>query len=181
MHTISGYGYRLGGPGNWRLPGMKPADQVRTPWYDETDPTNEFTDRAAMHIKARLGLATPELGDLPWTFETAAEVSPDGWTPETGAPPPLSLQLPVDSTSRLRDRAATEQYLLVIADSQVDRDEQELAYYHDGEDEVGEFEPSPGGAAGAGWDRTLLDALTMLGFEPDTLPGWLWYRQVIRW
>jgi hypothetical protein len=70
LHTITAYGYRLGGPGGWQLPGLQPADQLRTAWYDETNPTHQFAERASIRVKARLGLATPELSELPWTFAT---------------------------------------------------------------------------------------------------------------
>ena len=179
LHTISAYGYRLGGPGGWQLPGLQPAGQLRTAWYDETNPTHQFVERAGIRVKARLGLATPELSELPWTFATATEVSPDDWTPETSAPPPLSLQLPADSQLRDVDRALAEQFVLVISESQVDRDEQDLSYYDDDDDLAG-FAHSQAGAPTAEWDRTLMDALTMLGFEPDGLPRWLWYRQISR-
>ena len=180
LHTISAYGYRLGGPGSWQLPGLPPAGQLRTAWYDETNPTHQFVERASTHVQARLGLATPELSELPWMFATAAEVSPDEWIPETSAPQPLSLQLPADSHLREVDRALVEQYVLVISESQVDRDEQELSYYvdDDDDDDLAGFAHSQAGAPTAEWDRTLMDALTMLGFEPDALPRWLWYRQI---
>jgi hypothetical protein len=55
--------------------------------------------------------------------------------PETSAPPPLSLQLPADSQLRNVDRAAAEQYVLVISESRVDRDEQDLSYYDDDDDD----------------------------------------------
>jgi hypothetical protein len=181
LHTISAYGYRLGGPGRWQLPGLPPAGQLRTAWYDETNPTHRFVERASMHVQARLGLATPELSELPWTFATAAEVSADDWTPESSAPAPLSLQLPADSQLRDVDRAVAEQYVLVISESQVDRDEQELSYYDDDDDDdLAGFADPQAGAPTAEWDRTLMDALTMLGFEPDGLPRWLWYRQLTR-
>lgn len=181
LHTISAYGYRLGGPGGWQLPGLQPADLLRTAWYDETNPTHQFVERARIRVEARLGLATPELSELPWTFATAAEVSSDDWIPETSAPPPLSLQLSAGPQLRNVDRGAAEQYVLVISASQVDRDEQELSYYDDDDDDdVAGLAHSQTGAPCAEWDRTLLDALTMLGFEPDALPRWLWFRQVTR-
>jgi hypothetical protein len=40
VRTISAYGYRLGGPRAWNLHRFKPGDELRTDWYDETDPTH---------------------------------------------------------------------------------------------------------------------------------------------
>ena len=174
--TISACGYRLGGPGDWLLPGFRPGDQLRAPWYDETNPMHHFAERASAALKARLGVATPEISELPWEFAAAVEVSPAEWTPETGTPPPLSRLLPATSDLVSADRIAADQYVLVISRSRVDRDERDLGFYEDDGDSAG-VPDFPGGDPGLDWDRVLVDALTALEFEPDVLPGWLWYRQ----
>jgi hypothetical protein len=50
IETFIGYGYNLGGPGRWHLTGIAPGAPLRTPWYDETDPTHDFPDRALDQI-----------------------------------------------------------------------------------------------------------------------------------
>ena len=76
---MNAYGYRLGRPGGWLLPGLQPAGELRTVGYDKTSPAHQF-ERASMQVKVRLSLATPELPGLPglpglpWTFATDAEV-----------------------------------------------------------------------------------------------------------
>lgn len=88
MHT----GYRLGGPRAWNLHRFEAGDGLRTGWYDETDPTHNFAAYAKTAALATLSLPAqgPAELDLPFVFVEALEVSPPGWTRETGVPDPYA-------------------------------------------------------------------------------------------
>lgn len=101
----------------------------------------------------------------------AIEVSPPGWTPETGARPSSSYSLPPGSELRSLDRVAVAQFVVIHGDSLFDRDAEDQAY-HEGEDY--DVDPAIGGAGH--WDRSLLDALTRLGLQPVGMPDSLWFR-----
>jgi hypothetical protein len=180
IHTVSAYGYRLGGPRAWNLHRFEPGDELRTVWYDETDPTHDFAACATAATMTKLGLPAhghPELA-LPFAFEEALEVSPPGWTRETGAPPQLGHNLPDDHALRSLDRVAVTQFVLVIADSLFDRDAESIAH-HSGED----YDLDPAvysfGDPDLDWDDALIAALTTLGLEPVGVPDWLWFRSTL--
>ncbi|MGC4885597.1 hypothetical protein [Micromonospora sp. DT227] len=46
LRSMLAYGLDLGGPGDWRLQGFNPGDQLRTDWYDERDPLHDFPTAA---------------------------------------------------------------------------------------------------------------------------------------
>ncbi|MFB9443149.1 hypothetical protein Dvina_52015 [Dactylosporangium vinaceum] len=204
VRTISAYGYRLGGPRAWNLHGFKPGDELRTDWYDETDPTRQFARCATTAARAKLGYPAERpvgdlssffetmvagaergspivghvVGELPFSFEEALEVSPPGWTREASGPPQLGHNLPADAEVRSLDRVTADQFVLVVADSLFDRDAESVAQ-HSGED----YHPDPYtfsvGDPDLDWDDTLIAALTILGMEPVGMPDWLWFRSAV--
>lgn len=173
IRTFSAYGYNLGGPRAWNLFRFGPGDELRTAWYDETDPTHDFPARARQTIRARPGAAAGDTDylDLPVLFVETLEVSPLGWTRETGAPPSSSDSLPPGSDLRSLDRVAVAQFVVVVADSLFDRDAEDLAH-HQGDD----YDVDPAIGGGGHWDRVLIDTLTGLGLEPVGMPDSLWFR-----
>ena len=178
IRTLSAYGYRLGGPGAWNLHRVNVGDELRTGWYDERNPLHDFAACAKAATLARLGgpVSGPAEVELPFAFMEAPDVSPLGWTRETGAPPILSHHLPATSELRSLDRVAVAQYVLVVGDSLLDRDEEEAAYYRDDDSFV--LDPALGltGDPRLDWDAILIAALTGLDLEPVGMPDWLWYR-----
>jgi hypothetical protein len=178
IRTLSAYGYRLGGPGAWNLHRVNVGDELRTGWYDERNPLHDFAACAKAATRARLrGPAGGQVDvGLPFAFMEALEVSPPGWTRETGAPPILSDRLPATSQLRSLDRVAVAQYVLVVGDSPLDRDEEEAAHYRDDDSFV--VDPAFGltGDPRLDWDAVLIAALTGLGLEPVGMPDWIWYR-----
>jgi hypothetical protein len=180
IHTMSAYGYRLGGPRAWNLHRFGPGDELRTDWYDETNPTHNFATCAKTAALAGLGMtaqgdAEP---DPPFVFVEALEVSPPGWTRETSAPPSPGHNLPAGSELRSLDRVAVAQFVLVIADSLFDRDEESLAN-HRGEDYSLDPADYSFGDPNLDWDDALIAALATLGLEPVGMPDWLWYRTAL--
>ncbi|MEV6304996.1 hypothetical protein AB0M02_36680 [Actinoplanes sp. NPDC051861] len=101
IRTFSAYGYNLGGPRAWNLFRFSPGDELRTDWYDETDPTHDFPAQSRQSLRARLGTAATggELA-LPVLFMETIEVSPPGWTLETSARSSSSYSLPPGSELR---------------------------------------------------------------------------------
>ena len=178
IHTWSGYGYRLGGSRNWNLHRFRAGDELRTAWYDETDPTHNLANRAEAAPRSRLGFPPEGHAEfaVPYRFVEAVEVSPAGWSRETGAPPLPSHLLPADADVLSPDRVAVAQYVLVIDDSLVDRDAEDLDRYRD--DDIIAVDPAVGmvGDPSLDWDALLVDALTTLGLEPVGMPDWLWFR-----
>ena len=177
VRTISAYGYRLGGPRAWNLHRFSVGDELRTDWYDETDPTHQFAQCATMAARAKLGFPAdrPDVGELPFVFAEALEVSPPGWTRETSAPPTPGHILPADAELRSLDRVAVDQFVLVITDSLFDRDAEDLAH-HQGEDYRLDPFVYSFGDPDLDWDDTLIAALATLGLEPVGMPDWLWFR-----
>ncbi|MFC6019975.1 hypothetical protein ACFP2T_27740 [Plantactinospora solaniradicis] len=176
FRLLSAYGYNLGGPRAWNLHRFAVGDELRNGWYDETDPTHEFTMRAAETARDRLGLRSgglPAAVDLPVVFVEAREVSPPGWSREASAPPTPSLSLP--ATSELRSWDPVAQFVLVIADSLFDRDAEDAAH-HNGDDYVLDPAVGVGGDPDLDWDQVLIGTLTTLGLEPVGMPDWLWFR-----
>lgn len=173
IRTFSGYGYNLGGPRGWNLFRFAAGDELRTAWYDETDPTHyDFPARARQALSTRL--SAPAGGgdrELPVLFMEALEVSPPGWRRETGASPSSSYSLPPNSELRSLDRIAVAQFVIIHANSLFDRDAEDLAH-HQGE-EYG-VDPAIGGVGH--WDRDLLDALAGLDLAPVGMPESLWFR-----
>jgi len=176
IRTLSAYGYNLGGPRAWNLFRFGPGDELRTAWYDETDPTHDFAVRAREAILGRRGvLANDADVGLPVVFVEALEVSSSDWTRETGAPPPPSYNLPGGSDKRSLDRVAVAQFVAVVVDSLFDRDAEDLA--HQRGDDYG-LDPaiSGGGDPHLDWDRVLIDTLTELDLQPVGMPDSLWFR-----
>ncbi|GAA0905124.1 hypothetical protein Vau01_066480 [Virgisporangium aurantiacum] len=175
---MSAYGYRLGGPGAWNLHRVNVGDELRTGWYDERNPLHDFARaprRQPLPVWAGRSAGRP-MSKLPFAFMEALDVSPPGWTREIGAPPILSHHLPATPELRSLDRVAVAQYVLVVGDSLLDRDEEEAAYYRDDDSFV--LDPALGltGDPRLDWDGVLIAALTGLGLEPVGMPDWLWYR-----
>lgn len=169
---FSAYGYNLGGPRGWNLFRFGAGDELRTDWYDETDPTHDFPAQARQSLRAWPG--TPANGgdlELPVLFLEAIEVSPPGWTLETGARPSSSYSLPPSSELRSLDRVAVAQFVVIHADSLFDPDAEDLAH-HQGEDY--DVDPAIGGTGH--WDGSLFDALSRLGLQPVGMPASLWFR-----
>lgn len=177
IHTHVAYGYCLGGPGHWALKGMAPEDHLITPWYNETNPTHDLSERATKQIADGLLSRRPapprRTAHDVWTpilFETTIEVSPPGWTREASAPPTLGGQLPPSSPLLDLDRPATASYVLVVADSVSDLETADAALYDedDGDDDIQDPRLD--------WDSLLDAALTEIGLQMSVMPDWFWYR-----
>ncbi|MEU1605546.1 hypothetical protein [Micromonospora matsumotoense] len=110
-------------------------------------------------------------------FGEALKVSPPNWTREASAPPMPSYNLPATSDLRSLDRVAVAQFVLVIADSLIDRDAEHLAL-HQGSDDALHRALGIVGEHGIGWDwdPVLIETLTSIGLEPVGMPDWLWFR-----
>jgi hypothetical protein len=179
IHTAIAYGYDLGGPGTWRFKGFESGTALRTPWYDERDPTHDFAECALTAILSDAG-GVPLKGErrrkleasMPYLFLEAIEVSPPGWTREASGPPmPSSLLSPVGELAL--DQPAPVRYVLIALDSVHDIDQQH-ADQHRG-DEAEPDEPRITRWQ-TDWDSLLLAAVTELGLDIPGLPDWFWYR-----
>ncbi|WP_433221645.1 hypothetical protein ACQP00_21220 [Dactylosporangium sp. CS-047395] len=76
------------------------------------------------------------------------------------------------------DRAATDRFALIVADSWRDLDEENHEMHGDDDAIVGidvAFAEDPT----LDWDGVLLDAMATLGLEPVGMPDWLWAQ--VRW
>ncbi|MEU5554486.1 hypothetical protein ABZ738_32430 [Micromonospora sp. NPDC047793] len=177
MRTLSGYGYRLGGPRGWHLHRFGAGDELRTAWYDEADPTHNFAASATAATRERCG--PPSSGrpfvDLPVMFVEALEIFPSNWTREASAPPTPSHRVPATSDLRSLDRVAIAEFVLVIADSLFDRDAEDDAHHRGGD-----YAPEPAiigsDDPNSDWDQILIKTLTTIGLEPVGMPDWLWFR-----
>ena len=170
IETFIGYGYNLGGPGQWHLTGIAPGTPLRTPWYDECDPTHDFADRALDEVIGGVTGAQLTLQErnrreagIPYHISAAIQLSPPGWTREASAPPSPSALLPPSALGYDLDQPAPLRYVLVVLDS-----------IEDVEPHAGaptDTPPWPGD-----WDFLLDAALTELGLYATATPDWLWYR-----
>jgi hypothetical protein len=170
IETFIAYGYNLGGPGRWHLTGVAPGAPLRTPWYDETNPTHDFVDRALDEVIG--GIADIQLtreqrnrieAGIPYHISEAIQMSPPGWTREASAPPGPSAHLAPSVLGYAIDKPAPLRYVLVVLDS------------------IEDVEPHAGAPTGApiwpgDWDFLLDAALTELGLQATGRPDWLWYR-----
>jgi hypothetical protein len=180
IHTSIAYGYDLGGPGSWRFKGFETGAPLRTPWYDEHDPLNDFAECALTAILSDASGVTPkgerrrklEAG-MPYLFLEAIEVSPPGWTREANGPPMPSSLLP-PAGALVLDQPAPVRYVLIAFDSVHDID-QEHAEQHQGYEGDEPDEPRIAHWQ-TDWDSLLLAAITELGLDIPGLPDWFWYR-----
>ncbi|GLH98833.1 hypothetical protein [Phytohabitans aurantiacus] len=177
IQTFIVYGHQLGGPGNWNLVGFNPGDPLRVPWYDETDPTHDFPERAIAEITDALPATVDRRrirhnreARLPFWIDAAVDLSPPGWTREANAPPGPAYLLPPTSDVYALDRPTTPRYVLIIFDSAQDIESADHARYND-EDEQVQLRDHR-----IDWDSLLDAALTELGLQAPGLPDWFWYR-----
>jgi len=178
IQTFTGYGYNLGGPGNWHLEGTAPGELLRLPWYDETDPTQDFVDALAIALASREPQSDPD-APTPLIVERVIDMSPPGWTREANAPPSPSAVLPPDSAMYDPEKRAHVRYVLIILDSvgdvdaPEDSDSEEVLELDDGvvigfDGVVIDTDPD--------WDKLFYAALPELGVQVAGAPDWLWFR-----
>ncbi|MEU8076011.1 hypothetical protein AB0B31_11215 [Catellatospora citrea] len=173
LYTCVVYGFRLGGPGQWNLTGFSPGDQLRTAWYDEQNPTHDFAERATKEITGPASTATGRVSHepyLPFTFDTAVELSPPGWTKEASAPPTPSYLLSPSLSGPALDEPAPSRFVLLINDSATVVEDLGYAPEHGlgDSDRIWDHRID--------WDSVLDAALAELGLQAPTMPDWFWYR-----